>query len=203
MAERTTRAAGAGTAAGGAQAKAREATEQAKDKATEAVDQAREQAGQAVGQARGQVRQQVDARSTQAGEQVTGTAGDLRSVAEELRKQGKDAPARVADQVAERAERFGGYLRESDSDRFLNDVEDFGRRQPWAIAAGGLALGFLASRFLKASSQRRYESSSSEGTGDGARLGYGSSASGGVSPAVPAAPPGQTVERSTYNNPAL
>jgi hypothetical protein len=39
-------------------------------------------------------------------------------------------------------------------------VEDFGRRQPWAVIAGGLALGFAASRFLKASSSRRYESSS-------------------------------------------
>ena len=34
----------------------------------------------------------------------------------------------------------------------------FGRRQPWAVIAGGLALGFAASRFLKASSSRRYES---------------------------------------------
>lgn len=38
----------------------------------------------------------------------------------------------------------------------LRDVEDFGRRQPLAVAAVGLALGFAASRFLKASSRSRY-----------------------------------------------
>ena len=49
------------------------------------------------------------------------------------------------------------YLRESDADRILSDVEDFGRRQPWAVIAGGVALGLVASRFLKASSTRRYD----------------------------------------------
>jgi hypothetical protein len=80
-------------------------------------------------------------------------------VGEELRKQGKDTPARLAEQAADRTERVGSYLRDSDSDRILNDVEDFARRQPWAVVAGGLALGFVASRFLKASSGDRYRSS--------------------------------------------
>ena len=103
------------------------------------------------------LRDQVDQRSTQAGETVTSAAQDARSVGEELRKQGKDGPARMADQAAERAERLGGYLQESDADRILRDVEDFGRRQPWAIAAAGLALGFVGSRFLRASSRERYQ----------------------------------------------
>ena len=48
-------------------------------------------------------------------------------------------------------------MKESDADRILSDVEDFARSNPWAVAAGGLALGFVASRVLKASSSRRYE----------------------------------------------
>ena len=76
---------------------------------------------------------------------------------EQLREQGKDGPARVADQVAERAERAGSWMKDSDADRILGDVEDFARSNPWAVAAGGLALGFVASRVLKASSSRRYE----------------------------------------------
>jgi hypothetical protein len=131
----------------------------AKDKAEEVAGQAQAKAEEVAGQAKGQLRTQVDQRSTDAGERVTSTAGDVSAVGEELRKQGKDRPARLADQAAERTERLGKYLTESDADRILRDVEDFGRRQPWAIAAGGLALGFLGSRFLKASSQRRYESS--------------------------------------------
>jgi len=89
---------------------------------------------------------------------VGGFASDVRSVGQQLREQGKDQPAKLADQAADRAERLGNYLTGSDADRILGDVEDFGRRQPWAIIAGGVALGFAASRFLKASSSRRYES---------------------------------------------
>ena len=88
----------------------------------------------------------------QAGERVGSTAQDTRSVADELRKQGKDQPAKLAEQAAQRAESLGDYLQRSDGDTILRDVEDFGRRQPWAVIAGGLALGFAASRFLKASS---------------------------------------------------
>jgi hypothetical protein len=124
---------------------------------SEGVDQAKEKAQEAAGEAKGRVREQVDQRSTDAGQQVASTAGDLRSVGEELRKQGKDTPAKLAEQAAERTERLGSYLTESDADRILGDVEDFARRQPWAVVAGGLALGFAASRFLKASSSQRYQ----------------------------------------------
>jgi hypothetical protein len=136
------------------------------EKAREVAGQAQDKAREAAGQARGRVSQEVDRRSTQAGEQVSSNAGDARSVAEELRKQGKDTPARYVDQAADRAERLGGYLKESDGDRILRDVEDFARRNPWAIAAGGLVLGFAASRMLKASSGERYRSSlPADGTG--------------------------------------
>jgi uncharacterized protein YjbJ (UPF0337 family) len=134
------------------------AADQAKEKASEAAGQAKEQVQQATGQAKDKVREQVDQRSTQAGEQVSSTAGDIRSVGEQLREQGKDKPAQFADQAAERVERLGSYLTESDADRILHDAEDFARRQPWAVALGGVALGFAASRFLKASSSERYQS---------------------------------------------
>jgi hypothetical protein len=126
------------------------ATDQAKQKA-------KEQAQQATGQAKGALRSQVDQRSTEAGEKVGGLASDVRSVGDQLREQGKDQPAKLADQAADRAERLGSYLKDNDADRILGDIEDFGRRQPWVVIAGGVALGFVASRFLKASSTRRYE----------------------------------------------
>jgi hypothetical protein len=147
---------------------------QAQDKARAVAGQAQDKAREAAGQARGRMSQEVDRRSTQAGEQVGSAATDARSVAGELRKQGKDGPARYVEQAADRAERFGGYLKESDGDRILGDVEDFARRNPWAVAAGGLALGFAASRLLKASSRERYRSSrlpAATGVGHGTRAG--------------------------------
>jgi hypothetical protein len=121
-------------------------TEQAKEKAQEGAQQAK----------RG-LKNQVDQRSTQAGERVSSMAGDARSVAEELRNQGKEQPAKLAEQAAQRVESLGDYLQRSDGDTILGDIEDFGRQRPWAVIAGGLALGLVASRFLKASSSRRYE----------------------------------------------
>ena len=133
------------------------ATDQAKDKAQQAAGQAQAKAQEAAGQAKGALRTQVDQRSTQAGERLGGVVSDVRSVSDQLREQGKDQPAKLAEQAADRAERLSDYLKRSDGESILGDVEDFGRRQPWAVVAGGLVLGLAASRFLKASSSRRYE----------------------------------------------
>jgi len=133
-------------------------TEQVKDQVRDKAQVAQDKARGALGQARGQLRDQVDQRSTQAGERLTGTAVDARSIAEELRRQGKDTPARMVDQVAGQAERLGDYLKGASGDHILRDVEDFARSKPWLVAAGGLVLGFAGSRFLKASSSRRYRS---------------------------------------------
>jgi hypothetical protein len=149
------------------------ATEQAQDKAKEVAGQAQEKARDAGEQVRGRVSEQVDQRSTQAGEQIRGTAGDVRSFADQLREQGKDKPAQYAEQAADRAERLGGYLQDADGDRLLGDVERFGRENPWTVVAGGLALGFVASRMLKASSGQRYRTSTQERSGGGAQLSAG------------------------------
>jgi hypothetical protein len=140
--------------------------EQVKDKAGEVAGQAQEKAQQAVGQARDQVRSQIDQRSTDAGRKVSEQGGDLRAVGDQLRQQGKDGPAKLADQAAHHVERAGGWLTESDADRILHDVEDAARKNPWAVVAGGLALGFAASRFLKASSSERYQARGSTATPD-------------------------------------
>src|SRR3954471_15245146 len=160
------------------------------------TQQAKDKAQQAAGQARRGVRDQVDTRSTQAGERVSGMAGDMRGVSEHLRGQGKEQPAKLAEQAAQRAESLGDYLQRSDGDTILRDIEDFGRRQPMAVIAGGIAIGFAASRFLKASSERRSQSAprTSRGltsgaptsrTGLGAQdVGNGTHAPGLVTPPV-------------------
>jgi ElaB/YqjD/DUF883 family membrane-anchored ribosome-binding protein len=126
--------------------------------------QAQEKAKEVAGQAKGKLREQVDQRSTQAGQQLSSTADDVRSVAEELRTQGKDTPARYAEQAAEKAQQVGQRLQDASGDELLRDVEDFARRNPWAVAAGGLVLGLAASRMLKASSSERYRSSTQNGS---------------------------------------
>lgn len=129
--------------------------DQAQEAAAQAKDQAAQAAGQAKAKASAQARTQIDERSTQAGEQVSTQAADVRAVADSLREQGKDRPAKLAEQAADRAEKLGDWLTRSDADKILSDVEDFARKQPMTVVFGGLALGFAASRFLKASSQER------------------------------------------------
>jgi hypothetical protein len=138
-----------------------------KEQVTQQAQVAQEQARGAAGQARSRLSDQVDQRSTQAGERLSSTAADVRSVADELRRQGKDTPARMVEQVAGQADRAADYLKGASGDRILRDVEDLARSRPWAVAAGGLALGFAASRLLKASSSRRYRAARSDHpTGD-------------------------------------
>ena len=117
---------------------------------------AQEQAEKLSDRAQSMACEQVDQRSTQAGQQVSTVASDVRSVGERLREEGKDGPAKIADQVADRAERAGSYLSESDGQTILHDIEELGRRQPWLALVGGIALGVASARLLKASSAQRY-----------------------------------------------
>ena len=78
-----------------------------------------------------------------------------RRVAEDLRGQGDEETARLTEAAADRAERLSGYLRDSDGDRFLRDIEGFARRRPMVAATAGFLVGLAASRFVKASAERR------------------------------------------------
>ena len=75
----------------------RSTTEQVNDQVRDTTQLAQDKAKGALGQARSRLRDQIDQRSTQAGEQVQSTVQDVRSMAEQLRSQGKDTPARVAE----------------------------------------------------------------------------------------------------------
>jgi hypothetical protein len=154
------------TAESGVPGSGQSATEHAREIVQDSAQQVQEQVGQKAQEMRmhagERVREQLDTRSSQAGEQVTATAGAIRRVGQQLRSEGNDGTAKYADQVADRAERLGNYLAHGDADRLLRDVENFARRQPLLTALGGAAFGFLASRFLKASSANRYRQSYSQ-----------------------------------------
>ena len=129
----------------------------------QAQERAQEKAKEVAGEAKSRLGDQVDQRSTQAGQQLSSAADDVRSVADQFRTQGKDTPARYAEQAAEKAQKVGQRLQDASGDELLRDVEDFARKNPWAVAAGGLVLGLAASRMLKASSTQRYRSSMQNG----------------------------------------
>jgi ElaB/YqjD/DUF883 family membrane-anchored ribosome-binding protein len=133
------------------------------DQATSQVQEAASAAQQKVvdlkGQGKGKLGDTLDQRTNQAGEQARKMAQALRQSGEQLRSQGEgEQAAGVAEGAADRFERLGGYLEKTSGDELLRDVEEFARRRPWMIAGIGLLAGLAASRFLKASSERRYDS---------------------------------------------
>lgn len=136
------------------------ATSQLQDAATNAQEKAAEvkEAG------RNDLSEQIGERTTQAGQQARSMAHALRRSGEQLRNEGDGGPAAsLVEGVAERMERLGEYLQGTHGDELLRDVEGFARRRPWMIAGLGLLGGLAASRFLKASSERRYSSATPSG----------------------------------------
>ena len=116
-------------------------------------------ASDAATRSRSFISSQLDDRSTQIGNSISSTAGDLRKIADELRSsETVSGTAGVADRGADALDKVGTYLKSTDGDQLLADAETFARERPWAIAVGALAAGFAASRLLKSSSVRRYRS---------------------------------------------
>ena len=133
----------------GSEAPAGGVVEQAQEKVGAGVEQAKSSAGSLI-------RSQVDERSSQLGEQLHGAVQALRQAEQTMEQEGTPG-SQLVERAATEVERTARYLSESDGRRVLNDLEGFGRRNPWAVIGGGIVLGFLGARFLKASSSRRFE----------------------------------------------
>jgi ElaB/YqjD/DUF883 family membrane-anchored ribosome-binding protein len=129
---------------------------QASGKVQDAASLAQEKASELREQGTARLRDQLDRRSTQTGTQ-------MRSFAEALRRSGRETAdgngsvAQLSDQAAERLDRAGAYLEEMDGNELMRDAERFARRRPWMLAGIGMFVGIAAARFLKASSEQRYD----------------------------------------------
>ena len=124
-----------------------------------------DQATRAKETGRRELRQQLDERTTQVGRQARSLAQALRRSGESLQSQGMDEDGvegveRITSGVAERLERAGGYLERARGEEMLRDAERFVRSRPWIVTSAAAAAGFVASRVFKASSEGRFEQSS-------------------------------------------
>jgi hemerythrin-like domain-containing protein len=106
--------------------------------------------------------------------QIGSLAEALHQTAQHLGTQEQGGLAHYTDQAAAGLERFSHSLRDRDLRGFIDQVEDFARRQPIAFVGGAALLGFLASRFLKSSAERShasYDSAQTAGMADRPRTG--------------------------------
>jgi len=132
--------------AGQASAKVEDAASVAQEKVTELREE---------GSVR--LRDQFDQRSTATGQQVRSLAEALRRSGNDLTIEGNGNAAQLTGQAAERLERVGRYLEEKTGDDLMRDIETFARRRPWLLAGLGALAGMAAARFVKASSEQRYD----------------------------------------------
>ena len=127
---------------------------------TTTIDQvtstAQDQAGKIAGRAKNVITDQLDQRSTDLGNALGTHVENLHTIAQTLRDQNQESTAKLADMAAERLSGVGDYLRSSDGDRLIADMESLVRRQPLLGVGAGVLLGFAASRMLKASAADRY-----------------------------------------------
>jgi ElaB/YqjD/DUF883 family membrane-anchored ribosome-binding protein len=141
---------------------------QASTQVQEAASTAQEKAVELKEQGKSKLGETLDQRASEAGVQARKMAQALRRSGEQLSNEGDGQQAAgLADGAADRIERLGGYLERTSGDELMRDVEDFARRRPWMVAGMGLVAGLAASRFLKASSERRYAASAQAGGSSG------------------------------------
>lgn len=116
----------------------------AKEATSEIVSQVQEQAG------------------SQIARQKDNAATDLSQVVQAVRRFGesldqeKGGPiaryaAEYGDKAADSLERLSTYIREKDPKQLLNDVQNFGRRQPAILLGGAFLLGLAGARLIKSS----------------------------------------------------
>ena len=133
--------------------------EQASTKVQDVASTAQEKAGELTSKGRSRLSEQLDQRTTDAGSQARSVAQALRGSTDRLREDGNTQAADVANRAADQIERVGSYFEQKSGDEILRDVENFARRRPWMVAGATLLVGIAASRFLKASSEKRYSGS--------------------------------------------
>ena len=130
--------------------------EEAKDQVASLTDRAKEELGAATDKAKSLASDQKDLLA----EQVGGVAEAIGKAATDL-EQSNGPSAQYARMIADNAEKLSSAIRDNDVDQLLGIAQDFGRRQPVAFMGAAALLGFVASRFVLASAQRREEQNNS------------------------------------------
>lgn len=110
---------------------------------------AEETAAALVDQAQQVAQTTATTQKERAAETLGALAQTLRDSGSSMREQ-QPQIASIADQAAQRVEGISTYVREHDVNELVGEAERFARREPLIFVGGAFALGFLASRFLKA-----------------------------------------------------
>jgi len=119
------------------------------------MQQAKQTTNEVVNQVQQQASTQLNRQKETAASELTTVVNAVRRFGESLNNEGQGPIARFAaqygDKAADSLDRFARYLRDQDAKRLLNDVQNFGRRQPALLIGGAFLLGFAGARIIKTS----------------------------------------------------
>lgn len=133
--------------------------EEAKSDLGALADEGKHQIDEATKKAKGFANEQKDGLANH----LDGIAQALHKVAAEL--DGQNAPtAGYAHKIADGVDHITRDLKANDVDGIMRKAEEFGRKQPAAFLAIATVAGFAASRFLRASVERRSPAPAPTGT---------------------------------------
>jgi hypothetical protein len=137
------------------------------------LQQAKQTTNEVVNQVQQQANSQINRQKESAASELSTVVNAVRRFGETLNNEGEGPIARFAaqygDKAADSLDRVARYLREQDPKRLLNDVQNFGRRQPALLIGGAFLLGFAGARIIKssmdaASNSMNTQSSTNTGT---------------------------------------
>jgi hypothetical protein len=119
------------------------------------LQQAKQTTNEVVSQVQEQANSQINRQKEFAASELGTVVNAVRRFGETLRNEGEGPIGRFAaqygDKAAENIDRVARYLREQDPKRLLNDVQNFGRRQPALMIGGAFLLGFAGARIIRSS----------------------------------------------------
>ena len=131
------------------------------------LQHAKHAGGEIVNQVQQQAGTQIERQKETAANELSKVVNAVRQFGQSLSGEGTGPIARYAaeygDKAADSLERFSNYIREQDAKRLLNDVQNFGRRQPALLLGGAFLLGFAGARLIRSSMEAASQSSLNTG----------------------------------------
>ena len=125
------------------------------------LQHAKHATGQIMNKVQQQAGSQLNHQMETAATELSQVANAVRRIRENLPQEDLGPIARVVGDYGEKAanglERLGNYIREQDPKQLLNDVQNFGRRQPALLLGGAFLLGFAGARLIRSSMSAAYE----------------------------------------------
>ena len=132
------------------------------------LQHAKQAGGEIVNQVQQQASTQLDRGKETATNELSQVVNAVRQLGQTLSSGEANGPiarfaAQYSDKAANSLEQLTNYIREQDPKRLLNDVQNFGRRQPALLLGGAFLLGFAGARLIKSSMEAASQSSTNSG----------------------------------------